>query len=305
MESQTLTKSGNETTLGADLLKDSCAFSMTNHRWGNIKKADKDEVKTSADKDMMRISKKLIYSKEYKTLISFQNKTKRWVEQRTVKAYFHRGVDLVRLSLINDIENYLLDAVKEHDALLEKFLAVYEEQITEAGEKLNGQFNRYDYPTVSDLRNRFWMEWKWIAFQVPENLPEAVFQKEKAKVEALWNNAAEQVTYSLRKGFQKLIKHATDRLTVVDGGKQKGFHKTLITNIESFLEHFNNRNIVNDAELSKLVDKTRAIIKQTEGNIDDLKTNVSLRSNIANQFSRVEKKLDEMVVNKPIRKFKI
>jgi hypothetical protein len=291
--------------MGVDLLKDSCAFSMTNHRWGNRRRADKNEVKTSADDDMYNVTKRLIKSKQYSELTSFQNRTKMWVDMRSVKSYFHRGVNLVRLSMVNEIENYLCDALKEHDVLLEKFLMVYERQIDEAAEKLNEQFNRYDYPTVNNLRLRFGIEWKWIAFQLPENIPEEVFKKEKARVEAKWNEAAESVKYALRDGFLKLIKHATDKLTVVDGGKQKVFHGTLIGNIDEFLETFSKRNIVNDDELQELIDKTRGIIKQTKGSMDDLRTNVSLRSNIANQFSRVEKKLDEMVVNKPVRKFKL
>lgn len=286
-------------SIKSELLKNSVAFSMTFSRWGNLRRGNKEMVETDADKTMLRLSKRLVNSEEYDNIVKLQNRARKWVEDRTVPSFFHRGVYLVSLNSIEKVEDYLNNVKKTMGELVEEFLSQYRVQIVEAREGLGSQFNESDYPSPEYLRNSFDINWKWVTFDVPENLPETIFNAEREKAEKAWEEASESIKQALRESFMKLISHAKEKLTPIPGEKQKIFRDSLIENIEDFLRTFNNRNIVNDTDLQGLVEKARDILV----NPDNLRKDVSLRAKVAADFSEIERNLDAMIITKPSRKF--
>lgn len=286
-------------SIKSELLKNSVAFSMSCSRWGNLRRADKNEIDTDADKKMLRLSKKLVNSEEYENIVKLQNRARKYVEDRTVPSFFHRGVYLVSLKSIEKVENYLNEVKKTMGELVEEFLSQYRVQIIEARESLGSQFNENDYPSPEYLRNSFGISWKWVTFDVPENLPESIFKVEREKAEKAWEEASESIKQALRESFMKLISHAKEKLTPIPGEKQKIFRDSLIENIEDFLRTFNDRNIVNDTDLQGLVEKAKGILI----NPDNLRKDVSLRAKVAADFSEIEKNLDAMIITRPSRKF--
>lgn len=287
------------TSIKSELLKNSVAFSISCSRWGNLRRANKNEVVTGADKDMLRLSKKLVDSTEYESVVKLQNRVRKYVEDNSVPSFFHRGVYLIATNAVESIEQYLERAKGTMRDMVEEFINSYREQIIDAREKLGPQFNQADYPSPEYLRNSFDISWKWMAFDVPSNLPEEVFKAEREKAEKIWTEATDSIKQCLRESFLKLINNATERLTVEPGGKPKVFRDSLINNIEDFLNTFNNRNIVNDKDLQELVGKARGLIV----NPKSLRTDVSLRAKVAQEFENVGKTLDKMIVKKPSRKF--
>jgi len=286
-------------SIKAELLKNSVAFSISCSRWGNLRRANKEEVQTGADKDMLRLSKKLVDSKEYEAIVKIQNRIRKWIEDNSVPSFFHRGVFLIATNTVNDVEKYLERAKGTMKDMVEEFIQAYREQIIDAKEKLGPQFNQGDYPSPEYLRNSFDISWKWISFDVPQNLPDEVFKAEREKAEKIWAEATENVKQCLRTSFMKLIAHAKEKLTVAPGEKPKVFRDSLMNNIEEFLNTFNNRNIVNDKDLEELVGQTRGLL----ANPKSLRTDVSLRAKVAQEFENVSKTLDKMIIKKPSRRF--
>ena len=286
-------------SIKAELLKNSVAFSISCSRWGNLRRANKNEVVTGADKDMLRLSKKLVDSEEYEAVVKLQNRIRKYVEDNSVPSFFHRGVFLIATNTVKDVEDYLERAKGTMKDMVEEFIQAYREQIIDAKEKLGPQFNQGDYPSPEYLRNSFDISWKWISFDVPQNLPDEVFKAEREKAEKIWTDATNSIKQCLRESFLKLINNASERLTVAPGEKPKVFRDSLINNIEEFLNTFNNRNIVNDKDLQELVGKARGILV----NPKSLRTDVSLRAKVANEFDTVSKALGKMIVTKPSRKF--
>jgi hypothetical protein len=286
-------------SIKSELLKNSVAFSMSFRRWGNLRRANKDEIQTGADKAMMRVSKKLVSSAEYDSIVKLQNRSRRWVEDNSVPSFFHRGVYLIATNSVERVERYLEKARTAMDGMVDEFITTYREQIVDARELLGPQFNQNDYPSPDYLKNRFSIDWKYMAFDVPDNLSEEMFRAEKKKAERVWAEATDSIKNCLRESFLTLINRATDKLVVQPGEKPKVFRDSLMNNIQEFFDTFSNRNIVNDTELGELVTKARSILVDPKL----LRKDVSVRANVADQFDKVGKALSSMIIVKPSRKF--
>lgn len=275
---------------------------FTTHSWGNRKKADTKKIETNAEKSFLSLSKRLIDSDEYKSILNFQSEVYNWINKNAVPSFFLRGSYLFNISMVEEVEQYLKvqsDILKEK---IKPLLAEYEQKIAEAEEKLGDQFNLSDYPNLDVLRSSFSFSWKWTIFDIPEGLPEKIFQEEKLKAENMWRESAEQISLCLRQAFVELIKHANSMLEPNADGKTKGFKNSSFDNIDKFIATFKNRNIVDDKELEKLVEQARKILT----NINDpqeLKKDKEMKAIVSKNFNEITSKLDEMIAVKPSRKF--
>jgi hypothetical protein len=295
-------------------------------RWGNTRKAsmatvrldDPTREKTTEReekkaKERLQLKKQLVVSPEYDAIKSYFGDIRNWIYRRTVPSFFKEGFQLASLNAVSDIEDRLtkakrpsmsMDADKrELPDLVEAFLKVYPRQIEEARAILEpvGQFNPQDYPTAEVMRGAFGINWNWIAFTVPESLPEALKQQETDKLERQLKDAGEQITLALRESFSDLVSHLTERLTVEPGEKKKTFRDTAIGNITEFLETFSNRNLMNDVELAALVGKAKNLL--TDVKPDQLRSLASVRDNTLKGFTEIKDTLSKLIVTTPSRAF--
>lgn len=320
-------------TVDLERFKNSVGFTATfSAKWGNSRKANIDKVtlekeaKTIAEaqagteatkseqkkaKERLQLKKQLIRSPEYDAIRSFYGELAIWVRSRTVPSFWKEGFRLVGLSGVNDIQSRMEKAQRDElPALVEKFLAAYPGQIEEARAVLEpvGQFNRLEYPSVEEMRSAFDISWNWIAFTVPEQLPESIRKAETDKLERQLMDAGEQITLALRVGFKELIDHATERLKVDPGEKPKTFKDTLIGNIMEFIDTFQSRNITNDAELAILVSRAKEIIAPSNGkplSPQKLRDAAMTREETAKQFAEIQATLDGMITTTKGRKFNL
>lgn len=275
---------------------------FTTHSWGNRKKADTKKIETTAEKSFLSLSKRLIDSDKYKSILNFQSEVYNWINKNAVPSFFLRGSYLFNISMVEEVEQYL----KAQSAFLKEkvkpLLSEYEQKIAEAEQKLGDQFNFSDYPNLDVLKSSFSFSWKWTIFDIPEGLPEKIFQEEKLKAENMWRESAEQISLCLRQAFVELIKHANSMLEPNADGKTKGFKNSSFDNIDEFISTFKNRNIVDDKELENLVEQARKVLT----NINDpqeLKKDKEMKAIVSKNFNEITSKLDEMIAVKPSRKF--
>lgn len=289
-------------SVNIELFQRCVAFTITIRRWGNRRKASMDSVDThGADKELLRLSKQLIVADEYDAIVSHENETRNRIMAMSVPSFFKKGIQLISTEAIEKVEQYLTSRVEEHRQLVIKFAQVYPDKILEAQQRLGNQFNAGDYIPVNQLVQMFQVNWNWIAFGIPENLPQQLFEAEKAKAEAQWKEAGDQITLCLRQGFHKLVAAMVDRLTTNPGEDKKIFKNTLIGNLTDFLDMFQARNITNDSELAALVEQAKEVIGNTTP--DDLRSDEELRAKIAADFATLEASLNDMITSMPARKF--
>lgn len=320
-------------TVDLERFKNAVGFTATfSAKWGNTRKANIDKVKleksattvaeamtgedaTKAEekkaKARMQLKKFLIVSPEYDAIKSFYGELSNWIRLRTVPSFWKEGFRLVGLGGVNEIQSRMEKAQREElPALVEKFLEAYPGQIEEARAVLApvGQFNALEYPSAQEMRNAFDISWNWIAFTVPEMLPESIRKSEQDKLEKQLTDAAQEITLALRGAFAELIDHVTERLKVEPGEKPKTFKDTLIGNVLEFIDTFQTRNITNDAELAILVGKARDVLIPANGkpvSPQKLREYAATREETAQKFAEIKATLDGMITTTKGRKFNL
>lgn len=290
-------------TVSLDRFKGAVGFTLLLRRWGNARQGNLSNVTTSDDpnqdtktKERIKLTKKLIQSKEYEAICAFQGGLRQWIYSRTTPSFFREGFQLVKLEGVDGIEKRLEKAREELAELVATLCLMFPGQVDEAKVALGDLFSERDYPQVEDLEKMFSIDWNWIAFTVPEGLPAELRQKEQDKLERQFSDAGEQITEALRAGFMTLIQHASSRLDAGPGEKPKIIRDSMIGNIKEFIETFSQRNLMNDVELQLLVNKADAIL----GNVttQKLREDGKLREQIKAEFDGVNAKLAEMVVER-------
>lgn len=275
---------------------------FSSHGWGNRKKADTKKIETRADKSLLSMSKKLIDSQTYTDISNFQTAVYNWIQVNAVPSFILRGAYLFNTSMVEAVEEYLQEQQKELRTRVEPLLEEYRQKILEAETRLDDQFNAGDYPSPEQLRDSFYFEWKWTVFDIPDGLPEKIFNQEKMKAENMWREAAEQISQSLRKAFAELIGHANSLLEPNADGKTKGFKNSSFDNIDQFITTFKNRNIVDDKDLERLVEQAKNVLVSVN-DPQELKRDTEMKDIVSRNFKEIQDKLSTMVEVKPSRKF--
>jgi hypothetical protein len=287
----------------AKILEKSAALSLSFGKFGITRQANLALVETDADKNMLKMTKKLLDSKEYKAICTHQGLTKSVIRKKSVPISFLPGTYLFNVDTIETIDKYIKERINEEDDLVDKFCAVYLDQKEAAKFLLNGQFDETNYPPVETVRATFSITGRWVKFGIPDNLPESIFQEEKAKAEKAWAEATDAITVTLRKSFQELIAYAADKLKVVPGEKPKVFRDSLIENVKEFIQTFNSRNLTNDTQLESLVSQANDLLKGFLSDPDVVRKNTDVRVYTAEKFEEIRATLDTMLIDRPSRKF--
>jgi hypothetical protein len=299
-----------------ELLSKNVALTVTRKTFNNSRKADMSQISLKDHNDddeekakaRMRLKKQLLISPELDAINEHLGEVYKWVQARSMPSFFKDGVYLVKLSEVSTFEAKFSESLEKLSKLVRAFQDKYEEQKAEARTVLNGQFRDKDYPDVRALPARFGIEWNWISFGVPESLPAELRAAEAGKLEATFRDAEREILAALREGFAEIVSHVTDRLTVGPGEKQKIFRNTLFDDITEFIGTFNARNLVNDADLERLVLNARNILAEVRGENPSAQAEVvrdskDLRERTAQKFAELKNAVDSIIIDRPSRKF--
>lgn len=270
---------------------------------GNIAKitTSEDKAQDQKTKARVKLTKQLIAADEFDKISSYLGELRQWVYINTVPSFFKEGFQLTGIEGVEPIEKRMRKAQTELAVLVNDLCAVFPSKIEESKLALGDQFNGGDYPTAEELRQMFAISWNWVAFTVPEGLPAELRQVEQEKLERQFADAGEQIMIALRAGFQELISHATERLTVSPGDKPKKIYDSMIGNIQEFIDTFNQRNLMNDVELAQLVAKAREVLVGVTP--QKLRDYAQTKDKTQLAFAEIKGQLDKMITERPARQF--
>ena len=303
-----VTKRGN-----IDLFKDAALFSVTFHMWGNRRKANAlpvDRILNGQAKERIRSTMTLVKSDAYDAIKDYIVAARAWFLARSMPS-FTDGVFFVKLSEVQAFEEKVAEVQAElADRLVPALLADYE-RVKDAARfdyadiardlGIPNLYNERDYPTPDRLAGMFGIDHSWLAFTVPDNLPDDVRAREEVKIRAKFEEATEEITYALREMFAALVDHAAERLTPSPDGKSKIFRDTLIENFREFFETFNARNLTDDQQLETLVTRARELMSGVDP--DNLRRSPYARQKVAGALGQLKAGVDRLLVDKPGRKF--
>lgn len=272
---------------------------------GNRRKLPASLVEVDADKDLICAQKTLLASDQLKAIAHYDGEIRRCLYSRCLPSLFMAGVYLVPIALVEEVEAKLATFSATRDHLVDAFIDAYPALVENARGRLRAAFSEKDYPSGEHLKMAFKMEWRYVAFSVPgslQTISSELFHKEQEKASLQWQEAMEEVRGLLRTHLAEMVHHLVDRLSKPSAdGKPKVFKNTLVTNLTTFLDTFDARNLTDDTELAEVVAKARGLL----GGIDaqTLRTSDALRSSLCQGFSGLKETLDSLVIAKPMRAF--
>jgi hypothetical protein len=274
------------------------------HQLGNTRKVNTSQIQVDADKTMLRVNKSLLDSPELAAIKTHDGQTRQWLYTRALPSLFKEGVFRVPNTLVVEVDEYLNTRKAERQELVKAFRDSYSDRVREAMVRLNGLANPRDYYSPDEAASRFGLSWRYVTFETPNalrNLKDGLFEREKAKIAKLAQEASEEIKTVLRVQMAALVKRMVTQLTPSSDGKKKKIYDSLTGNVEDFLDTFDARNIADDTELKALVKKAREVIAGVDPTI--LRNAEDIRKDVKDGFEQIGNQLDKMIIDKPARHF--
>jgi len=215
-----------------------------------------------------------------------------------------RGARMIPIKNLVEADKLLTAHVAERKALIDTWFESgdYPKEIENSKERLGPRFNIEDYPSVEELRRKLdRFSWRW--FQIgPADLQEVnreIFIREAEKNEAQWKEVGEEISRMQRLMMQELVTNLADRLKQ-EPGKRKALRADSFNAIKEFLCGFSAKNITEDKDLERLVDRVQQL---TEGiDPETVKTSDVLRDKMEKEFTEIKTNVDALVVAGPVRR---
>lgn len=291
-----------------DFREDVVLISLTFHAPGCRRKMRATDLDEDADSQMIHVSKDLVDSDEYRAVRRAQAQFKGWVMARALPCTIMRdGVFALPVRLLPEVD----DAVAAHerelqDKLVPAFLEALPRKIEEARVRLGRHFDAADYPSAARLRGAFGLTHYYVTLGTPDKLrsvSDAVWQRERAKIEKMWEEAGATVRDALRAGFAELVARMVRRCSGTEDGKKRIIREAGVERLTEFLDLFDARNVTGDAELKALVAKAKAAMHWVDA--DRLRDDESVRARVAQSFQALQTAVQGWEALKPGRKIRM
>ena len=166
--------------------------------------------------------------------------------------------------------------------------------------RLGSLFNHDDYP--SSLSDEFEVSWDFPSVDAPDylrRLSPDIYRRECERVQSQFSSAVDLAEQMFQEQLAELVEHLLERLSTDEGGKQKTFRDTTITNLDAFFERFRQLSVGSSEELSQLIQQAQSVVRGVKP--QRLRDSDALRQQIASQMSAVQASLDGLMVDRPRR----
>ena len=196
---------------------------------------------------------------------------------------------------IDDYQVELADAVDELDRR-------YAELKQAASERLGSLYNTADYP--ESLEGLFAVSYDFPSVEPPGYLvalSPQLYEQEQARVSARFEEAVRLAEEAFLAEFARLVAHLAERISgTSDDGTPKVFRDSAIGNLVEFFERFRQLNVRSNEQLDALVAEAQRVVRHVEP--QDLRDNDALRQRVGMELTRVERSLDDLLVDRPRRR---
>src|SRR6185295_11214050 len=233
-------------------------------RPGNQRQISTSLVEVDTDKDMLRVSKKLLKCAEFQAIATHLNKLKSDIRQVALPSPMGAGHYLLPIVTVEAMDKRIVEAAAIlNEELVPAMMAVYEQRCAEAMADLKDLGNPADYPPAAEFRNAFGIYHSYMSYGTPQSLEgisKAIFDRESQKAQRQIAEATDAIVQVLVADMGKLMGDLVKRIESKDGGTTVKF-KGLLDNCAEFLETIKVRNITENADLERLATQARQILQ--------------------------------------------
>jgi hypothetical protein len=253
---------------------------------------NKDSVlRTNADTSQLHVGKRLLECDEYRAISIHDGHIRDYVARIALPSPFKAGTYVIPVSMLNIVDDKLTSLAVERAALVDQFIDVYEQAKTVARSKLGELYNEGDYLTPAGLRSAYRLVWQYVTLAPPESmrsLNAEIFERERERLQAQWDDAIDTMRDALRAGMQELVDDLVGRLS---DGDRKFKPTKLLDRFNEFLTTFDARNVTDDADLAELAAQARQLLAGVDS--ENIKQ-ADVKTQILDGFKTAKAKLDEL-----------
>jgi hypothetical protein len=295
-------------TSPAQWLRETTAAVRVSFTWFGVRKTLTHEQKNQAaesfgaEGEYLSARKKLLDTKHaaYQEVTGVRGQVGAYWKSLTLP-FPEPGVRLIRQQELERFNQQMAGYRVELEAAVRRLDDHYAELKALARRRLGDLYNPTDYPP--SLQGLFNVEWDFPNVEPPDYLCQlnpAIYEQERARVAARFEEAVQLTEQAFIGEFAKLIEHLTERLRDNGDGERKIFRDSAITNLTEFFDRFRQLNVRSNQELDALVEQAQRVVQGHAP--QDLRDSDGLRQHVAAQLSRVQAALDGMVVDRPRRR---
>ena len=187
-------------------------------------------------------------------------------------------VDLVIADPPYNIGKDTWDTIKDYDKWIKE---------SSKALKKDGLFDKEAYPM--NVRERYWIEWRWFDMVIPSGVTEEMRQVEADQFQSMMDETRHSCVIAMREGFGELVTHLTDTLNGKLDGEKRRVRPEALEKIDKFFETFKYKNIFNDNQLQGLVIQAKDLLSDVTPK--DLRNDQSLTKLIHNGLNDITEEL--------------
>lgn len=265
---------------------------ITFHKPHDYRQGDKNEIKTSADKEELTLGKRIWNTASYRRCVRIRENTRRWLRKVAVPSPLRsKGTFSIPNSFMDQVEAKIQEVKAAYADAADDFAAEYPALIESWKDKLKGQYNRNNYPDPRTIRQRFWVE------RVVVDIRPAADIDQQEELE----NAINEIRVFLRQALLQLIDKLANMLGERKDGKKMGFKSEALESFNEWMNMLPDRLVVEDKPLQRLADKAKKILENKS--VDDLRDVQNVRDRTRKSLEGVSEKLRGMIKEMPVRSF--
>ena len=214
--------------------------------------------------------------------------------------YPEKGIRLLKRDRVDKFAADMQAMVATLELKVKTLSDQYDDIREAAREKLGDLFNEGDYPALIDAE--FDLGWEFPNLAAPEFLKTmnpVLYEAEKAKLEAQFNEAVKLTELALADELNTLVSSLLDKLTPGEDGKPKTFQKTTVENLNEFFTRFTEMDLGSSDELRELVEQAQQAVNGVDAN--SIRKDQALRDALSGKLKAVGEQLEKSLVTKPKR----
>lgn len=262
------------------------------------------EINKKVDREMIRVTKKLIDCQEYKNIVTLDRRIKRLIKLRCIQSLVRRGIFLLSIGLTKEVDAEVQSYKVKRKGLIELYKAVYPRRVEEALARLGPEGDPKDYPTWDQIEQMFTFDFQYFKMSAPTMLgdvDEAILQREENRITEQIQSALEIGRQGLYEVFGKLVSDLTQKLTVEPGESPKGLSQPMIDRLNDFMRVFDAQNMTGDVDLKGFVEKAKALMSGVDAKDLRAKDADTFRAEIKKGLDEINTGLGSLIVEKPSR----
>jgi hypothetical protein len=216
-----------------------------------------------------------------------------------------KGVKFIPIKNIPRAHEILEKGKVAYADAVSDFMDAWPERYAEAQDGLGQLFNPGDYPI--NILAKFGLDYQFLNLAAPNGamrmIDPALYKEEAHKFKAAMERARNMAVECLRAEFKGMITSMLERLAPSADGTPKVFRDSLVGNFKDYFDEFQNRNVFEDDELSRLVDQARDALDGVDAGA--LRSDDGLREDIVKTMSGVNAEIQAAVKSRPKRRIKL